>query len=93
MSEEELTDEEVAEMKTALLDLRAELETILKTAADRTDVVDLDQEIGRLSRMDALQQQKMAEAEQARHKVRLKAIKQALQAVEEGEYGYRFRGK
>lgn len=88
MPPEELTDAEVQEMKVALIELQRELETILKTAADRTDVVDLDQEIGRLSRMDALQQQKMAEAEQARHKIRLKAIKLALTAVEEGDYGF-----
>ena len=88
MVEDELTDAEVDEFKAALLALRAELESILQTASDRTDVVDLDQEIGRLSRMDALQQQKMAEAERARHKVRLKSIQIALTAVEEGDYGF-----
>lgn len=88
LAEEELTDPEIEEMKLALLSLQVELQSILETASDRTDVVDLDQEIGRLSRMDALQQQKMAEAEQARHKVRLKAIKLALIAVEEGDYGF-----
>ena len=87
MAIEELTAAQISELNEDLLALRASLETLLKTAADRTDVVDLDQEIGRLSRMDALQQQKMAEAEQARHKLRLKGVKRALLAMEQDEYG------
>ncbi len=51
--------------------------------------VELDQQsVGRLSRMDALQNQAMANANHARrqaHKTRLKA---ALKRMEEGEYGY-----
>ena len=88
MAAEELTEAQISELADDLQRLQASLEEILKTASDRTDVVDLDQEIGRLSRMDALQQQKMAEAEKARHKIRLKSVKRALVALEEDEYGF-----
>lgn len=46
-----------------LLDLKSELEAISSMAADARAVVELDQQaVGRLSRMDALQGQAMAQA-------------------------------
>ena len=49
----------------------------------------LDQQsVGRLSRMDAIQQQAMAQAQdRARQKERI-MIKAALTRIENGEYGY-----
>jgi DnaK suppressor protein len=85
---DELNDAQLNDLHKDLVDLREELIEAIKAGEDRTDVVDLDQEIGRLSRMDALQQQKMAEAEAARHKIRLKTVIQALRAFEEDEYGF-----
>ena len=64
-----------------------ELTQLTEQGSDRTDVVDLDQPIGRLSRMDAMQQQKMAQAQMRRHKLRLQQVKQALSAYDEGEFG------
>lgn len=58
------------------------------TAANR-DPVKLDQQsVGRLSRMDALQVQAMAQAEEARRQQRLRLIDAALRRIDEGEYGY-----
>lgn len=57
-------------------------------AANR-DPVELDQtRQGRLPRMDALQQQAMANAAHARTELRLKRIDAALERIDEGEYGF-----
>jgi DnaK suppressor protein len=84
---DELTPQQTIELTAALHTLQAELEAQLANASDRTDTVDLDQPIGRLSRMDALQQQAMAKEQQRRNKLKLSQIKQALAALEEGDYG------
>ena len=58
------------------------------TTEDRAPV-ELDQtSVGRLSRMDALQQQAMANAQSRRRTARLAAIGQALKRIEEDEYGW-----
>ncbi|QQN74909.1 TraR/DksA C4-type zinc finger protein [Croceicoccus sp. YJ47] len=58
------------------------------TASDR-DPVALDQEsVGRLSRIDAMQVQAMALAQERRRKSERAAIAAALQRIEEGEFGY-----
>ena len=52
-------------------------------------VVELDQQsVGRLSRMDALQRQAMAQAQFRRREARKLRIQAALKRMEEGEYGY-----
>ena len=51
--------------------------------------VELDQQsVGRLSRMDALQSQAMAQALQRRRDVLKSSLIAALQRLEEGEFGY-----
>ncbi len=51
--------------------------------------VELDQQsVGRLSRMDALQNQAMANANHARRQAQKIRLKAALKRMEEGEYGY-----
>lgn len=57
------------------------------SAADRAPV-ELDQQsVGRLSRMDALQMQAMAEATQRRRRLRLQQIGAALERMAAGEFG------
>ncbi len=52
-------------------------------------VVMLDQQsVGRLSRMDALQNQAMAQAQQSRRDVEKRRLELALLRIEEDEYGY-----
>lgn len=59
------------------------------TNADSRDTVVLDQtSVGRLSRMDAMQQQAMANATRQNRTSEVVAIKNALLRLEEGEYGY-----
>ena len=57
-------------------------------AADRKPI-ELDQQtVGRLSRMDALQVQAMAQAQEQRRQARLVAIDAALARIADGEFGY-----
>ena len=52
-------------------------------------VVELDQQsVGRLSRMDALQMQAMAVAQQKRRDSEAMRLRQALARLDEDEYGY-----
>lgn len=58
------------------------------TAADRAPV-ELDQQsVGRLSRMDALQVQAMAQAVETRRQQRLSRLNRALRRLDAGEFGY-----
>lgn len=67
----------------------AELLSLSSAAKDSRKPVELDQQsIGRLSRQDALQQQAMAKAQDARRAGELRKIEAALKRIDEGEYGY-----
>ncbi|MEO1106363.1 MAG: TraR/DksA C4-type zinc finger protein [Pseudomonadota bacterium] len=72
--------------------IRARLEelTALSASAERSQaVVELDQQaVGRLSRMDALQNQAMAKAQKTNRNIETHRLKAALQRLEDGEYGY-----
>ena len=58
------------------------------TARDRAPV-ELDQQsVGRLSRMDAIQQQAMAAAQEARRHGRLRALDAAIHRIETGDFGW-----
>ena len=79
----ELTKEEREELLQDLNNLRDELNALLGTAEEGAEKVDLDLPIGRLSRVDALQQQSMAKATLANLRVRLAAVEQALSDPDE----------
>ncbi len=68
---------------------RAELIAVSEgTSADRKPV-ELDQQsVGRISRVDAMQVQAMAKAQDARRAARLLMIDAALKRFEDGEYGF-----
>ncbi|MFY0691843.1 MAG: TraR/DksA C4-type zinc finger protein [Paracoccaceae bacterium] len=67
---------------------RALEEETRQTRSSR-DTVTLDQQsTGRLTRMDALQQQAMANASETRRNALRTRIKAARDRMEEGEYGY-----
>lgn len=66
-----------------------ELDADQKAAAQSRVPVELDQQsVGRLSRMDAMQVQAMAEAQERRRHCERVRIEQALDRLAEGEYGY-----
>lgn len=73
-----------------LLELRAqELNDLNETTQSASSPVELDQSaVGRLSRMDAMQQQAMSEETRRRRVRELSLIKAALERVEAGEYGF-----
>lgn len=67
----------------------AELRTATDaTAADRKPVALDQQSVGRLSRMDAMQQQAMASAQNARRKARIRALDAALRRLEGDDFGW-----
>lgn len=66
----------------------AELRREDDAAEDARRPVELDQQsVGRLSRMDALQNQAMAQGQHRRREAREAAILAALDRIERGEYG------
>lgn len=82
-------DIDVARFRQRLLEMRAEIQTLSETVHDAARAVELDQtKVGRLSRMDALQAQSMAQETERRRLLDLKRIGAALERIKEGEYGY-----
>ena len=67
---------------------RLELERLSKNSAQQRDPVELDQtRIGRLSRIDALQNQAMSQAIETRRHQELQRIDAALARLETGDFG------
>lgn len=85
---EELSAAQLAELKAQVASDIGELEKLLAASGESSKPVDLDEPIGRLSRMDALQQQQMAVASRAAHERRLQLLRNALVAFSTDEYGY-----
>jgi DnaK suppressor protein len=72
-----------------LLALRDEIRAASRQSeADRAPVALDQQSVGRLSRIDALQQQAMAQAAERARGRELQRIDAALRRIEEGEYGW-----
>lgn len=82
-----LTEEQAAELKADLVALAEELEHLVSISEDVARPIELDQPIGRLSRMDAMQQREMAMANRAAHQQRKSLVDEALEAFEDGSYG------
>jgi DnaK suppressor protein len=83
-------DAELAEKFGAVLrDLESQIRAQEVDTADQRAPVELDQQaVGRLSRMDALQVQAMAQESSRRRTAQLRRIAAALARIDEGEYGY-----
>ena len=81
-------NQDTAEFRKQLEAWRDELKGDLEAGSDASAAVELDQtRQGRLSRMDALQQQEMAQATDRRRQHDLKRIARALRRIDDGEYG------
>ncbi len=75
----------------ALMSLRADIEELNTASSEATGTVTLDQsKVGRLSRMDAMQAQQMAQETVRRRKIQLQKIDSALRRIDDGDYGYCF---
>jgi DnaK suppressor protein len=80
---------DLAFFRRMLEERRAQLLADDALGREAAGTVELDQtRQGRLSRMDALQQQAMAAETQRRRMLELKRIAGALRRIQEGEYGY-----
>nr|WP_298898690.1 TraR/DksA C4-type zinc finger protein [uncultured Altererythrobacter sp.] len=77
------------EARKALLVRREELDREDASNADSRDTVELQQDsVGRLSRMDAMQQQAMAQAAERRRAAERLRVSAALERIDDGEWGY-----
>ncbi|SHE56653.1 transcriptional regulator, TraR/DksA family [Ruegeria intermedia] len=80
---------ELKEFETRIRARLAELEQNSEAGKQAQSVVELDQQtVGRLSRMDALQNQAMAKAQQTRRDLEARRLNAALARISEGEFGY-----
>ena len=83
-----LNESEKNELRTLLEALARELEAGVESTADAARPVELDQPaVGRVSRIDAIQQQKMVEANRNAQRARLQAVRAALGRIDEDEFG------
>ncbi len=79
---------DIEHFRAKLVQLREELLSVSETRDASTATVVLDQSsVGRLSRMDALQQQAMAQSTRQRTELALRRIEAALRRCDEGSYG------
>lgn len=75
--------------RAALVARQKELGALSDISAESRETVTLDQQsVGRLSRMDAMQQQAMAQATDRQRAAELVRIEIALRRIDSGDYGY-----
>lgn len=84
----ELSESESRELEAGLLRLKTQLAEGLAQSAGSVQPVDLEQSIGRLTRMDAMQNQMLAKASQAETGLRLQRVEAALLRFGNGSYGW-----
>ena len=78
-----------AAFSARLLARREELRGLSESARDSRKPVELDQsKVGRLSRMDAMRDQAMAQESERRRAGELRQIEAALARLKTGDYGY-----
>lgn len=88
MSATPLTIEQESELRAELERQLARLEKSMKITDEALETVELDQTaVGRLSRMDSLQNQSLSKGLRDREVVRHSQIREALQRLDGGTYG------
>jgi DnaK suppressor protein len=84
-----MNDTELSAYRAKLEARRDELRALSSGAKASRKPVELDQQsVGRLSRQDALQQQAMANAQEARRVHEQRKIEAAIKRIDEREYGW-----
>ncbi|MDH3472688.1 MAG: TraR/DksA family transcriptional regulator [Rhodospirillales bacterium] len=82
-------DIDLKAVKARLEARREELHHLAETSAESRKPVELDQtRVGRLSRMDALQDQAMQLETERRRQIELQRIEATLERLAEDDYGY-----
>jgi len=85
----QLTPKQKQELRLVLQSNKTKLEQQLLDAESATGVVILDQSsVGRVSRVDAMQQQSMAVSTRAKAEASLRKILKALKRMEAEDFGY-----
>ena len=85
----ELSPKQLKALEAMLKQLQSELQEQLQLSKSSTAAVTLDQTlVGRVSRMDAMQQQSVALSTKEKAETRLRKVNIALAAMESGDYGY-----
>ena len=80
---------DIKRLRQSIMNEIADLDRLRGQARDSCAPVPLDQQpVGRLSRMDAMQQQAMQIANDARRQQRHTALLAALKLMDAGDYGY-----
>ena len=85
---DQLTQDQIVELARDMKLLLDEIQRTIESARPGSKTVDLGLPIGRLSRMDAIQQQHMAQAGVAALERRISRLGAALAASASGTYGY-----
>ncbi len=89
MLPEALSNDQINQLADQLTIMQAELQLQLNQSLQNTEPVTLDQQsVGRVSRIDAIQQQQMALANHQQTAVLLKRVLAALQKIETDEFGF-----
>jgi DnaK suppressor protein len=84
-----MSDHFINDMRERLLKLREDTESLAASSDQSSQVVELDQaRVGRLSRMDAMQAQAMAQASGRRREVMLQKISNALARIDNDTFGF-----
>ena len=88
MATDPLKQAQITQLQTQLIAQQKELAELLRNADATTKPVTLDQQsVGRVSRIDAIQQQQMALANQKQTSDMLKGIELALRRIGDASYG------
>ena len=82
-----MTLERLSHFRDRLLALEKEIQATLEASKEASGVVELDTAIGRLSRMDAMQNQQMALELRRRQEQQLQRITNALKRITQNRYG------
>jgi len=89
MGLDEFSPEQIEHFRQSLISMQQELTELLADSESAAQPVKLDQQqFGRVSRMDAIQQQSMQKATREQAKQRLLQVGQALTRIAEEEYGW-----
>lgn len=83
-----MDEEQKQEIRESLKEQIQTLTRDLSEYEDRAGTVDLDQPIGRLSRMDSMINQGILLSSINKSKSRLAGLKRALQAIDDPDFGY-----
>lgn len=89
MSASELSPQQLEQLQKSLATKKKDLEAQLVSVDLDTKPVTRDQQsVGRVSRIDAIQQQQMALANQQQSTLLLQRVELALRRIDSAEYGY-----